>query len=137
MIKIGTQVEPKTAQMIYSLGKLASAIVGIFFIAKGIDAGAAEHLEQIIAGFVALFPAASNKMAQDRVTVQRKEGQFTPLSPSEQIAKGYQEYQALQETFNQEAAKVTGIVGSVANQFGPLATAAMSIPNLVPVSDEG
>lgn len=128
MIKIGTNADPRAAQMVYTIGKIVSAVIGLLAIYKGIDSGAKDNLELIIGGIVGLFPVASQQVAQSRVSEQRKDGTFDTLTPAEMVAKGLenaavqQEYHKAQDQIIQ--ASITSAISNIP-VFGPIAAKAM------------
>lgn len=115
-------MNPKIAQSLYQLGTVVSGLVGLFLVWGGIDAGAADSLNQIIGGLLALMPGAANAVAAKRVSGQRKDG--TLGSPADQVTKGVQAVLEAQAQATAEVEKVkqavTAAVGTVPG-MGPLA----------------
>lgn len=120
---------PKLAQTLYQLGALVSAVLGIALIWGGIDSGAADSINQIIGGLVALIPGATNAVAGKRVSTQRNDGTFETVAPADQVINGVQaviEAQAKAQTdIDRVKDVVTAVIGTVP-VLGPLAQAAIN-----------
>ncbi|MCG7607067.1 hypothetical protein [Mycobacterium sp. CnD-18-1] len=84
-------MNPKIAQTIYQLGVAVSAVVGVLLVWGGIDAGAADSVNQIIGGLVALIPGATSAVAAKRVSEQRKDGTLDKVAPADAAVTAIQQ----------------------------------------------
>mgnify|MGYP002651914470 CR=1 FL=1 len=84
-------MNPKFAQTLYGLGTAVSALVGVLLIWGGIDAGAADSLNQIIGGLLALMSGAANAVAAKRTSGQRKEDMFDKQAPADAAVTAIQQ----------------------------------------------
>lgn len=117
-------MSPKIRESLYYIGTIIPGVLGLALVWGGIDAGAAEHIGDVIAGALALLGATAPATAAVKVNQQRKEGVFDTVAPVDAVVKNVQaviEAQAA-ATADLERVKtaVTSAVGVVPG-IGPLA----------------
>jgi len=106
----------KVRETIYLGGTVVSGILGILLLWGGIDAGAAENLDQIITGFGVLFGGAGpSAIAAKKVNDQRKDGTFVTVTPVEQVINGVN---AVVEAQANAAADIERIKKAAADALG-------------------
>lgn len=124
---------PRIRQSIYYLGTLISGVVGIALLWGGLSAGVADHVNQLVAGLVALLGGAAPAVAAKTVTKQINEGRFEAPSPADQVIDGINAVIAAKSAAQAEIDRVKDAVTSVVQDIpvlGPLAKQAMdSLPD--------
>ena len=116
-------MSPKVRQSIYQIGTIVPALLGLLLIWGGIDAGAAEHVNQIVAGFVAIFGSAAPATAAREVKKQRNDGTFESAAPVDQVINGVQAVIEAQKQAQAEVERVKSVLSDVVSDvpvLGPL-----------------
>ena len=98
-------MSPKARQIVYYIGTLVPGLLGLALIFGGIEAGAAENLEAIVAGFLNLLGASAPATAAVKVRQQRKDGTLTG-SPAEQVTRGVEQVIEAKRAAEEEVARV-------------------------------
>jgi drug/metabolite transporter (DMT)-like permease len=117
-------MSPKLRESLYYLGTIITGVLGVALVWGGIDAGAAENIGDILAGFLALIGASAPAVAAKKVSEQRKDGTLDVVSPADAVVNGVQA--VIQQTVSANAElervknAVTAAVGVVPG-IGPLA----------------
>lgn len=117
-------MSPKVRESLYYLGTIITGVLGVALVWGGIDAGAADNIGDILAGFLALIGASAPAVAAKKVNEQRKDGTLEAVSPADAVVNGVQA--VIEQTVNANAElervkqAVTGAVGVIPG-IGPLA----------------
>lgn len=67
---------PKTRQTIYLLGSLVTGLLSLAVLWGAIDQGVANHLGELIVGFLGLAGASTPALAASKTSEQRRDGTF-------------------------------------------------------------
>ncbi|BBC53813.1 putative holin [Mycobacterium phage PP] len=117
-------MSPKISETIYHVGTVVTGLIGIGLVWGGIDAGAAAHIGDILAGIATALAAGAPATAAVRVRRQSKDGLFDEVPPADAVVNGVQAVIAAQQTATAELDRVkqavTSAVGVVPG-LGPLA----------------
>lgn len=106
---------PKIRQTIYGLGTILSAGLGIALVWGGIGSDAANSVNQVLAGVLALLGAGAPAVAAGTVAKQRKDGTLDSQPPADAAIT------AIQETVRQAgvaAAEVDRVKVAVSDALG-------------------
>ncbi|MBO0676766.1 hypothetical protein JRC04_04740 [Mycolicibacterium sp. S2-37] len=116
---------PKIRESLYYVGTIIPAVLGLFLLWGGLDAGAANHIGDVVAGVLALLGAAAPGTAAVKVRQQRKDGTFDTLSPLDQVLGGVTAIVDAKDTALAEFDKVQEVLGTAISAIptlGPLAS---------------
>lgn len=124
-------MSPKIRQSLYYIGTIIPAFLGLAMIWGGFDSGAADNIEQILGGVLALAGATAPATAAAKVKEQRKDGTFDVLSPSDAVVNGVQAVIQTQIAATAELDKVKNAVANAVGAVpgvGPLAQQLINLP---------
>ncbi len=106
---------PKIRQSVYLLGTVLSSLIGVIMLWGGIDSGAAEHINEIITGLVALLGAGAPAIAASTVNKQRKDGTLDSVTPADAVISGVQ---AVIDAKTQAEAEIDRVKNAVSDITG-------------------
>jgi hypothetical protein len=127
-------MSPKIRESLYYLGTIVTGVLGIALIWGGIDAGAADSIGDILAGFLALIGASAPAVAAKKINEQRRDGTLDVVSPADAVVNGVQAVIQAQANANAELDKVKQAVTSAVGVIPGIGPLAAQIINSVPTA---
>lgn len=116
---------PRSRQTVYYLGTIVSSALGIALLFHGVSSGAADSINQIVAGLVALLGGAAPAATAARaITKQRQDGAFDSASPADQAIDGINQAVAQVQNAASDLNRIKDAASDVLGQLpviGPLA----------------
>jgi len=119
---------PKVRQTIYSVGTIATALLGVLSLWQIIDPNTASVVNASLAGVLSLLGAGAAGTAVVAVNKQRHDGTFEPapqLDPAQVVVNGVQAALEAKNTADRELARIQeALTGAIENVpvLGPLAS---------------
>ncbi len=118
---------PKIRQTVYLLGTVVSSIIGAILLWGGIDAGMAEHLNEVITGLVALLGAGAPAIAASTVNKQRKDGTLDSIAPADAVISGVQAVIEAKAAAEAEVDRVKNAVSDITSTAPVLGSLAQQV----------